>query len=59
LFCFAISKAADEKAPAGLDREIFDAAEDGQLDKLLDLCQQWAGHSVIDAYTNEIVSVNS
>jgi len=33
-----------------LDKQIYDAAEGGKLDKLLGLCQEWAGHAVIDAY---------
>jgi len=49
-FRFAVTKTADEKAPAGVDKQIFDAAERGQLDKLLGLCMQWASHPVIDAY---------
>jgi len=53
-FRFAVTKAADEQAPPGLDKQIFDAAEGGKLDELLGLCREWAGHAVIDAFTNEV-----
>ena len=49
-FRFAVIKAADEQAPPGLDKHIYDAAKGGKLDKLLGLCREWAGHAVIDAY---------
>jgi hypothetical protein len=48
-FRFAVTKAADEQAPRGLDKQIWDAARNGKLDELLGLCQQWAGHKVIDS----------
>jgi len=54
-FRFAVTKAADEQAPSGLDKQIWDAAKTGKLDELLDLCKQWAGHTVIDAYKNKLV----
>ena len=49
-FRFAVTKAAGEQAPRGLDKQIYDAADKGKLDVLLGLCQEWAGHTVIDAY---------
>jgi len=52
-FRFAVTKAADEQAPPGLDEQIYNAAQNyGKLDELLGLCQEWAGHPVIDAYKN-------
>ena len=56
-FRFAVTKAADEQAPPGLDKQIWDAAANGKLDELLDLCQEWAGHAVIDAYNSFLVSL--
>jgi len=53
-FRFAATKAADKQAPPGLDRQIYDAAEQGNLDELLGLCQEWAGHAVIDAYKDKV-----
>jgi len=53
-FRFAVTKAADEEAPPGLDKQIYDAAARGKLDELLGLCQEWAGHAVIDAYIDEV-----
>jgi len=55
-FRFAVTKAADEKAPRGLDKQIYDAAEAGKIDELLGFCQEWAGHAVIDAGKDENVS---
>jgi len=49
-FRFAVTKSADEQAPPGLDKQIYDAADTGNLDELLGLCQEWAGHAVIDVY---------
>ena len=53
-FRFAVTKAADEQAPHGLDEQIYDAANIGKLDELLGLCQEWAGHAVIDAYKDKV-----
>jgi len=53
-FGFAVTKAADEQAPLYVKKHIFNAAEQGKLDKLLGLCQEWAGHEVIDAFDNEV-----
>jgi hypothetical protein len=53
-FRFAVTKPADEQAPPGVDKQIFDAAEGGKLDELLGLCQQWAGHTVIDEYNDGV-----
>jgi len=53
-FRFAVTKAVDEKAPPGLDQQIFYAALNGKLDELLGLCLEWAGHAVIDAYKKEV-----
>jgi len=50
-FRFAVTKAVDEQAPPGLDKQIFEAARYGKLDELLGICRDWAGHAVIDAYT--------
>jgi len=49
-FRFAVTKMADERAPPGLDKQIYDAADNGKIDELLGLCREWAGHAVIDAY---------
>ena len=53
-FRFAVTKAADEQAPNGVDFQIYNAARTGKLDVLLCLCQEWAGHKVIDAYKNDV-----
>ena len=53
-FRFAVTKAADEQAPDGLDKQIYDAAERGRLVELLGLCQEWAGHTVIDAFKDGV-----
>ena len=53
-FRFAVTKAADARAPRGLDKQIYDAAANEKLDELLGLCQEWAGHAVIDAYKNYV-----
>ena len=53
-FRFAVTKMADEQAPRGLGRQIFGAADKGKIDELLGLCQEWAGHAVIDAYKDEV-----
>jgi hypothetical protein len=53
-FRFAVTKAADEQAPPGLDKQIYDAAVRGKLDELLGLCREWAGHVVIDAYKDPV-----
>jgi len=55
-FRFAVTKAAEEQAPPDLDKQIYDAAREGKIDELLDLCQEWAGHPVIDAYKNNVSS---
>jgi len=54
-FRFSVAKAVNEQAPPGLDKQIYDAADKGKLDELLGLCQQWAGHAVIDAYKNKVI----
>jgi len=41
---------ADEQAPRGVDKQIYDAVRQGNLDVLLSLCREWAGHAVIDSY---------
>jgi len=53
-FRFAVTKTADEQAPSGLDKQIWDAADKGKLDELLGLCREWAGHAVIDAYKDKV-----
>jgi len=53
-FRFAVTKATNERAPRGLDKQIYDAADNENLDELLGLCQEWAGHAVIDAYEDEV-----
>jgi len=53
-FRFAVTKSADEQAPPGLYKQIWDAAKTGKLDELLDLCKQWAGHKVIDAHRDMV-----
>jgi len=53
-FRFAVSKAADEQAHRGVDKQIYDAAKEGKFIALLDLCQQWSSHPVIDAYKDEV-----
>ena len=53
-FRFAVTKAAGEQAPLGLDRQIYDAANKGKHDELLDLCQEWAGHAVIDTFESRV-----
>jgi len=58
-FRFAITKAAEEQAPHGLDKQIFDAAWQGKLDVLLGLCKEWAGHAVIDSYRCMKIEVKS
>jgi len=55
-FRFAVTKAADEQAPDGVDRQIWNAAYKGKIDELLGLCQEWAGHTVIDADKEYVVS---
>jgi len=55
-FRFAVTKAADERAPRGVDKQIYEAAKKGKLDELLGLCQEWAGHAVIDSYQDYKVS---
>jgi len=52
-FRFAVTKTPGEQVPYGLDKHIFDVAARGNLDELLGLCQEWAGHPVIDAYRDE------
>jgi len=54
-FRFAVTKAAEEQAPLGIDKQIFIAAVEGNLDELLCLCQEWAGHQVIDAFKDHQV----
>jgi len=53
-FRLAVTTAADEQAPPGLDKQIWDAARVGNIDELLGLCQEWAGHAVIDAYKDGV-----
>jgi len=53
-FRFAVTKAAGEQAPPGLDKQIYDAAGEGKHDELLGICQEWAGHAVIDAYKDMV-----
>jgi len=54
-FRFAVTKAADEQAPYQMKWHLYDAAKQGKLDKLFFLCQEWAGHAVIDAFNTESV----
>jgi len=58
-FRFAVTKAADEQAPPGLDKQIFEAAKEGKIDELLGLCREWAGHPVIDAYKEDVRSIDT
>jgi len=53
-FRFAVTKDTNEQAPRGVDKQIYDAAYKGKLDELLGLCQQWAGHAVIDALSDKV-----
>jgi len=58
-FRFAVTKAADEQAPLGVDEQIFNASRYGKLDELLGLGQEWAGHGVIDVATDKVSQVTS
>jgi hypothetical protein len=49
-FRFVVTKTAKERRLYNVDKEIYDAAKKGNLVKLLGLCQEWAGHAVIDEY---------
>jgi len=53
-FRFAVTKAADVRAPPGLDKQIYEAAWNGKKNDLLNLCLDWAGHPVIDKYKNNV-----
>jgi len=53
-FRFVVTKAADEQTPYGVAERIHNAAYEGRLDELLGLCQQWAGHAVIDAHKDQV-----
>jgi len=60
-FRFAVTKAADAPLSANFllprkDKQIYDAATGGKLDELMGLCREWAGHAVIDAYKDVLVS---
>ena len=53
-FRIAVTKAAGEQAPPGLDKQVWDAAKQVKLDELLGLCQEWAGHKIIDAFKDHV-----
>jgi len=51
-FRFPGTKSPREQAPPGLAEQIFEAAKDKKrLHELIHLCQEWAGHSVVDEHT--------
>jgi len=52
-FRFPVIKAADEEAPSGMDELIYVASKNGEIDELLGLCKEWAGHAVIDAHGSD------
>jgi len=56
-FRFAVTKSACEPVPHGVDKQIYDAAKEGNLDTLLRLCQEWAGHPVI--YKNSALLISA
>jgi len=56
-FRFAVTKAASERAPRSVNENIYEAAKEGNLDELLGLCKQWAGHPVIDACRPKVIAL--
>jgi len=47
-FRFPVTKAADAKMRWRLERQFYKAAEANELARLLELCQEWAGHRIVN-----------